>query len=180
MMKNKQKENHSRFVALDFEVLDSAWRANVCQIGIAVIENNKITDKKCYMVCPPSKEENYYCVKTHGIHYKDVENAPDFPTVWKEINEKYIKGSPIIAHNVGFEKSCINACNEEFDTENNYEYIDTLKLSRKYFPKLYNHKLNTVCEKINHKIENYHNALEDSVACAKIFITLNKKYKLYD
>lgn len=169
----------NRFVALDFEVLDSAWRATVCSIGLAVIENNKITDKFYSLICPPSKNENYYCVLTHGLHYEDVKNSPDFLKVWNEIDEKYIKGSPIIAHNVGFEKSCINACNEEFGTNNDYIYIDTLNLSRKYFPKLHNHKLDTVCEAIKHNLKNYHNALEDAEACAKIFIKLNKKYKLY-
>ena len=177
-MKKNKKENNNRFVALDFEILNQ-WRACVISIGIVIIENNKIIDKKYYTVCPPSKEENYYCVMTQGIHYDDVKDCPDFPTIWEEIDKKYIKGSPIIAHNVGFEKSCINACNEEFNTNNKYEYIDTLKLSRKYFPKLYNHKLDTVCEAIKHKIKNYHNAKEDAIACAKLFIYLNKKYNLY-
>ena len=169
---------NNRYVAIDFETL-SQWRCCICQIGITVIENDKITESKCYLVCPPSKEENYYCVQTHGIRYDDVKDAPDFPTVWEEIDKKYIKGSPLIAHNVGFEKSCIIACNEEFGTNCEYEFIDTLKLSRKYFPKLHNHKLNTVCEKIHHNLIHHHNALDDSIAAAKIFIKINKKYKLY-
>lgn len=178
MKKDKNENKINRFVAIDFEILNE-WRASIISIGIVVIEDNKIKTKKYYTVCPPSKNENYYCVQTHGMHYEDVKDSPDFPTVWKEIDEKYIKGSPLIAHNVGFEKSCINACNEEFGTNNNYEYIDTLKLSRKYFPKLDNHKLNTVSEAIKHNLENYHQADADALACAKIFIKLNKKYKLY-
>lgn len=175
MKKNKdEKLNKNRFIALDFETLNE-WRASVISIGIIVIEDNKIKTKKYYTVCPPSKDENYYCVQTHGLHYDDVKDSPDFPTIWNEIDKKYIKGSPIIAHNVGFEKSCINACNEEFGTNNKYEYIDTLKLSRKFFPKLTNHKLNTVSEAIKHNLKNYHNAIDDALACAKIFIKLNKK-----
>lgn len=170
---------NSRFVAIDMEILDSAWRASVISIGVVVIENNKIKTKKYYTVCPPSKSENYYCVQTHGLHYDDVKDSPDFPTVWNEIDKKYIKRSPIIAHNVSFEKSCINTCNEEFDTNNDYEYIDTLKLSRKYFPDLENHKLDTICEAIDYDLKNYHNAAEDAEACANVFLTLNKKYNIY-
>lgn len=172
------EREQNRFIAIDFETL-SSWRATIISIGIVVIEDNKIKDKKYYTVCPPSKEENFYCVQTHGIHYEDVKDSPDFPTVWEEIDKKYIKGCPLIAHNVGFEKSCINACNEEFGTNNDYEYIDTLKLSKKYFPKLNNHKLNTVSEAIKHDLKNHHRADADAIACAKIFIKLNKKYKIY-
>ena len=180
MKKNKdEKLIKNRFIALDFETLNE-WRASVISIGIIVIEDNKIKTKKYYTVCPPSKDENYYCVQTHGLHYDDVKDSPDFPTIWNEIDEKYIKGCPIIAHNVGFEKSCINACNEEFGTNSDYEYIDTLKLSRKYFPKLNNHKLNTVSEAIKHNLENYHKADDDALACAKIFIKIKKKYKLFE
>lgn len=181
LMKVKEKKDEKtnvRFVAIDFETL-SEWRACIISIGIVVIEDNKIKEKKYYTVCPPSKEENYYCVQTHGMHYEDVKDSPDFPTIWKEIDEKYIKGSPLVAHNIGFEKSCINACNEEFGTNSDYEYIDTLKLSRQYFPKLENHKLNTVSEAIKHNLEHYHNAQDDALACAKIFIKINKKHKLY-
>lgn len=180
MEENNGKGNvNNRFVAIDFEVLDSAWRATVISIGVAVIENEKITQKKYYTVCPPSKNENFYCVQVHGIHYDDVKDSPDFKTVWDEIDSKYIKGSPLIAHNIGFEKSCINACADEFGTNSDYTYIDTLKLSRKYFPKLSNHKLNTVSEAISHNLRNYHRADADAEACAKIFIKLNKKHKLY-
>ena len=91
-----------------------------------------------------------------------------------------IKGCPIIAHNVGFEKSCINACNETFDTPNDYTYIDTLKLARKYLKSLTNHKLDTVCENLNIKLKHHHNAADDAKACGEIFIKLKKKFKLND
>ena len=174
----KKYKESNRYVALDFETMDT-WRATVCSLAVVIIEDNKIVDKFYSLVCPPSKNENPYCVMTHGLHYKDVENAPDFPTVWKKV-DKMIKGCPIIAHNVGFEKSCINACNETFDTPNDYTYIDTLKLARKYLKSLTNHKLDTVCENLNIKLRHHHNAADDAKACGEIFIKLKKKFKLND
>ena len=173
-----RKKKNNRYVAIDFEKLDTL-PSSVCSVGVAVIENNQITDTFYSLVCPPSKNENYYCVQTHGLHYKDVKNAPKFPQVWKKV-DKMIKGCPIIAHNVGFEKSCINACNETFDTPNDYTYIDTLKLARKYLKSLTNHKLDTVCESLNIKLKHHHNAADDAKACGEIFIKLKKKFKLND
>lgn len=172
------KRNKNKYAAIDFETMDTI-RSSVCSLSVVIIENYKITNTFYSLVKPNTRYENPYCVQTHGLHYEDVKNAPTFPEVWKEV-EKLIDGCILIAHNVGFEKSCINACHEEFGTNNDYEYIDTLSLSRKFLKKLNNHKLNTVCEHLNIDLKNHHNALDDAKACANIFIKLNKKYKLYD
>ena len=160
------KENivkNNRFVAIDFETLEY-WRASVISIGIVIIENNQIV------------VESYHCVKIHGLHYKDVKNYPKFDEIWEKIDREYIKGSPIIAHNVGFEKSCINECGDFFGTNTDYVYYDTLNMSRKYINKLENYKLDTVSKFVHHKLNHHHNALEDAKACAAIFIYLNKKH----
>ena len=168
----------NRYVAIDFEKLDTL-PVSVCSVGIAVIENNKIVDTYYSLVCPPSKNENYYCVQTHGLHYKDVKNAPTFPQIWKKI-DKIIGKSPLIAHNYGVERGCINACNEYYDTDYKYEYICTLSLSRKYLPKLESKGLDLVCEALNYNMGEHHNALDDAIASAEIFIRLKEKFKLKD
>lgn len=162
-----------RYVALDFETLDT-WRASVCSVGCVIIENNKIVDEFYSLVCPPSRFENKYCVEVHGIHYNDVKNSPTFPEVWEKIDEM-IGDSPIIAHNAGFEKSCINACADEFGTNCDYHYIDTLKLSRELLPNLQNHRLDTVCRHLKIPLKEHHNALEDAKACGKCLIELNNR-----
>lgn len=164
----------NRYVAIDFETLDT-WRASVCSVGIAVINDNKITDTFYSLICPTSKNENYYCCKVHGLSYNDVKDSPKFQDIWWKIDEKYIKGCPLIAHNVGFEKSCINACNQEFGTNNDYVYIDTLRMGRKQIKGLKNYQLDTVCESLGYKLKNHHNALDDAKACAEIFTRLNNK-----
>lgn len=168
-------KNKNRYVALDFETLDT-WRASVCAVGCVVIENNQIVEEFHSLICPPSKYENPFCVEVHGIHYNDVKNSPTFPQVWEKI-DKMIGDSPIVAHNYGFEKSCINACSEEFGTNNDYEYIDTLKLSRNTLPFLPNHKLDTVCNYFNVELKKHHNALDDARACGNLLIEINKRRK---
>ena len=79
-----RKNKNNRYVAIDFEKLDT-MPISVCSIGLAVIENNKITDTFYSLVCPPSKNENYYCVNTHGLHYNDVKQYLTY------VNEVYGK-----------------------------------------------------------------------------------------
>lgn len=173
-----KKKKNNRYVAIDFEKMDTL-PSSVCSIGVAVIENNEITDTFYSLVCPPTKNENYYCVQTHGLHYKDVKNAPKFNEIWKKV-DKMINGCPVIAHNFGIERGCINACNEEYDTDYNYEYICTLALSRKYLSELPSKGLDLVCEALNYKMGYHHNALDDAIASAEVFLRIKDKFKLKD
>lgn len=173
-----RKKKNNRYVAIDFEKLDT-MPSSVCSVGVAVIENNQIIDTFYSLVCPPSKNENYYCVQTHGLHYKDVKNAPKFPQVWKKV-DKIINGCPVIAHNYGVERGCINACNEYYETEYNYDYICTLALSRKYLSDLPSKGLDLVCEALNYKMGYHHNALDDAIASAEVFLRIKNKFNLKD
>ncbi len=168
----------NRYVAIDFEKLDTL-PVSVCSIGGAVIGNEKITKTFYYLVCPPTKNENYYCTQTHGLHYKDVENQLTFDKVWKKIDE-IIDGSPLITHNFGTERGCINACNAYFESNYNYEYICTLALSRKYLKDLPSKGLDMVCEALNYKMGFHHNAKDDAIAAAQVFLRIKKKFKLKD
>jgi len=173
-----KKKKNDRYVAIDFEKMDTL-PSSVCSIGVAVVENNQIVDTFYTLVCPPTKNENYYCVQTHGLHYKDVRNAPKFSEIWPKI-DKMISGSPLIAHNFGVERGCINACNEEYGTDYSYKYICTLALSRKYLKKLPSKGLDLVCEALNYKMGYHHNALDDAIASAEVFLRIKKKFKIKD
>ena len=162
-----------RFVAIDFETMDN-WRATICSVGIAVFENGVMTDTYYSLVCPPSKSENYFCCKVHGLRYKDVKDSPSFSEIWPMINEKYINGSPLVAHNTSFEKGCIEAYGEAYGTKTDYQYIDTLDLSRKNITWIKSHSLNFVCEALKYKLKHHHNALEDAIACGIVLVRINK------
>lgn len=170
--------NIHRYAVLDFEKMDT-MPISVCSVGVVIIENDKITDKFYSLICPPTKSENYYCCQTHGLTYKDVQNAPTYEEIWEKV-DKMIDGCPIVAHNFGTERGCINACSEEFGTKNDYDYICTLALSRKYLSHLESKSLDLVCEALNYKMGQHHNALDDAIATAEAFIRIKKKFNLKD
>lgn len=46
----------------------------------------------------------------------------------------------------------------------------TVRTSKTLFPEFENHKLNTVSKKLGISLDNHHNALDDSLACANILL----------
>jgi DNA polymerase-3 subunit epsilon len=53
-----------------------------------------------------------------------------------------------------------------------YEFYDTLSVSRRKLRNLPNHQLQTVAQACGYCLENHHHALADAEACARIAIEL--------
>ena len=64
--------------------------------------------------------------------------------------------------------------------ENDYEYIDTLKLSRQNLHNMKDYKLDTVCKRLKVKLLHHHNALDDARACGEVYSKIRQKYLLTD
>ena len=83
----------------------------------------------------------------------------------------------MVAHNASFDCSVLAGCLDYYGLEQpNYLSLCTVKTSRKLFPEFPNHKLNTVCENLNITLNNHHDALEDSRACAEILLQQEQRF----
>ena len=69
------------FVAIDFETATSNY-TSVCSLGICVVENNKITDRKEILIKPEPFEFIDYNIKIHGITPDMVVNKPTLADYW--------------------------------------------------------------------------------------------------
>ena len=98
----------------------------------------------------------------------DTDTAPVFPEVWKQI-EPLIEGLPLVAHNKPFDEGCLKAVFRVYQMDYpDYEFYDTLCVSRRVLPELDNHQLHTVAAACGYQLENHHHALADAEACAWI------------
>ena len=70
------------FVVIDFETANE-FADSVCQIGLAVVENNSVTAATDFMIRPPY--ENFIYTNIHGITFNDVRNAATFDALWRQI-----------------------------------------------------------------------------------------------
>ncbi len=155
------------FAAIDFETANNE-RSSVCSVGIVIVRNGCITDTFYSLINPEPHYYHYRCSQVHGLTREDTEDAPVFPIVWRQI-EPMIEGLPLVAHNRPFDESCLKAVFRVYQMDYpDYEFLDTLRISRRVFPELPNHQLHTVAARCGYRLDNHHHALADAEACAWI------------
>ena len=164
------------FVAIDFETATSNY-TSVCSLGICVVENNKITDRKEILIKPEPFEFNDYNIKIHGITPDMVVNKPTLADYWDKL-KPYLDHKTVIAHNAGFDVGALCATLEHFNIPfPTFDYLCTVKLSQKAYPELPSHKLNNLCDALGIHFH-HHRAYDDAYACAAVMVRILEDYSL--
>ena len=164
------------FVAIDFETATSNY-TSVCSLGICVVENNKITDRKEILIKPEPFEFNDYNIKIHGITPDMVVNKPTLADYWDKL-KPYLDHKTVIAHNAGFDVGALCATLEHFNIPfPTFDYLCTVKLSQKAYPELPSHKLNNLCDALGIHFH-HHRAYDDACACAAVMVRILDKRKI--
>ncbi|MBE9389667.1 3'-5' exonuclease [Vagococcus salmoninarum] len=157
------------FIAFDFETAN-AQKHSACSVALIMVQDDKIVGRY-YSLIKPETDFHWRNIQVHGIQPEDVVDASTFPEVWEEIKGFFQENRLIVAHNAAFDCNVLKGCLEYYNLEQpHYLSLCTVKTSRKLFPNFENHRLNTVCDYLNITLDNHHNALEDSIACANILL----------
>ncbi|MEJ8306411.1 exonuclease domain-containing protein [Saccharibacillus sacchari] len=156
------------FVAIDFETANSK-RASVCAVGLVEVRGGRIVDEY-YTLVNPHDDFDYFCIAVHGITPDQVEDAPSFADIWPEMRSR-IEGRVLVAHNASFDMSVLRRSTEEYGLElPHIQYMCSFLLSRKIWPAMPNHKLNTVASQLGLSAFKHHDAIEDARTSAKIML----------
>ncbi|MDM8158505.1 exonuclease domain-containing protein [Labilibaculum sp. K2S] len=156
------------FTAIDFETANGQ-RNSACSLGLVRVENGLIVESKDWLISPPEMYFHPMNVSIHGITEEDVMNKPSFNYIWEEV-EDYLHGKMVIAHNASFDVSVLRACLETYNIRfPEFDYLCTVQICRNIWPNMPNHKLNTIAHLFDIPLR-HHDALEDTLACAKIAI----------
>lgn len=149
---------------------------SACSLALVMVKDSQIVGEY-YSLIKPETDFFWKNIQIHGIHEKDVADAPKFPAVWREIEKYYQANRLIVAHNAGFDTKVLAGCLAYYDIpQPHYLSLCTVRTSRKLYPNFVNHRLNTVCEQLQIPLDHHHDALEDSRACAKILLTQEKRF----
>ena len=156
------------FAAIDFETANNE-RSSVCSVGIVIVRNGEIQESFYSLIQPEPNYYSYWCTRVHGLCRQDTEEAPVFPKVWAQIEQK-IEGLPLVAHNSMFDEGCLKAVFKVYRMDYpDYVFHDTLAASRRHFGRaLPNHQLQTVARACGYDLTRHHHALADAEACAWI------------
>lgn len=147
------------FTAIDFETATGS-RNSICQVGLVRVMGGKVVDQVNVLVRPPRNEYNSFNTQIHGITPSMTAQALPFDKVWPAL-EHYIAGQHLVAHNMGFDQSCLE------QTLTHYG-IAVPRYTTHCTYKLYRKKLSLLCQVHNIQL-NHHDALSDALACAQLF-----------
>lgn len=163
-----------RFAAIDFETANSR-RSSICSIGIAIVENDLVIDSIYTLVRPMPDFYSRWNTEVHGLTAADTCNALNFEEAWGQIAPK-LKNLPLVAHNSSFDEGCLKAAHQVYDLAYpNYPFYCTCRMSRKMYPFLVNHQLQTVASHCGYDLANHHHAMADAYACAHIAVSMMRE-----
>ena len=156
------------YIAFDVETPNSA-NDRMSAIGLTLIYNGKITDR-FYTLINPETYFSPFNSELTGIYPEDVASAPTFPEVWAMIENAMSRGT-LVAHNAPFDMSVLAKCLRDYGIiwKARVPYLCTCTLSKRTFRELSNHKLNTLCDCLDIRLE-HHNAGSDADACANLLL----------
>ncbi|MFV0556045.1 MAG: exonuclease domain-containing protein [Lactovum sp.] len=167
----------TRYAVVDLEATDSSSKLDqkkkIIQIGIIILENGKIIDQFSSEVNPHESLTKKIVTLT-GLTDEKLNLAPDFPEIIPEIL-KYLKGTTFVAHNVKFDWNLLSSSLAEYGYSLNNPRIDTVELSKIFFPRLEKYKLEFLKEELNLENSPSHTALSDARQTAFLLLKIQEK-----
>jgi DNA polymerase-3 subunit epsilon len=163
------RDSNCSFCAIDFETA-CYQRASACAVGLVRVKEGQIDETFYTLIKPPLGMEILPSFTSiHGITNREVAKAPTFENIWPVLKE-FIGNDFLVAHNSSFDKSVLRYCLGYYGIEYAVpDFVCTVQCSRRKWPELYNHKLDTVSRYLGIELT-HHEALSDSLACAKIYL----------
>lgn len=175
MIETKVKLND--YVVIDIEN-PNRYADSICQIGIIQVKNNEIVYKKSMLINPESNFDDIN-MRVNKITPNMVKNSITFNEYWKEIKD-IITNNVIIGHGIKFDISVISKALNKYEIKlPKLKLICTQHLCQKYLdiPK---YRLDYVCDYLNIKLDNHHDAFNDAEASLKIFEYIKNNYDISD
>lgn len=160
----RNKTDKLSFVAIDFETA-TAKRYSACQLGVVVVENGIIKDKKCFLIQPPNNEYSKMNTTVHGISSKHTVDKPNFLQQWPII-KGLVNDSYIVCHNSDFDIDVLKS------TCNYYGISDLRIKDIKCTYQMTGYSLIEACQGLAIPVSGHHDALNDAEMCANIYIKL--------
>ena len=155
------------FVAIDFET-GNPRRVSACAIGYAMVSDGSIIETNGHLIKPIGGHAPFQS-KIYGIKDEHTFDKPKFGDLFSEIKD--IFNYPLVGHSL-FDKQVLNALSDHFGLRLRFDYTDSSAVAKERLPNLKNHKLKTLAKHFKLLKFKHHDATEDAIACANIFLRL--------
>jgi DNA polymerase-3 subunit epsilon len=156
-----------KFIAIDFETANPQ-RVSACALGYAKISTFKVVETKGLLIKPVGGHAPFQS-KIHGIKEEHTHDKPYFGELFPQI--RGIFDYPLVAHSL-FDKQVLTALSEHFHLGLKFDYTDSCSIAKNMLPGLKDSKLKTLVKYYGLPSFKHHDAREDALACAKVFLKL--------
>jgi len=162
--------NDVTFVAFDVETTGfNRDFDRIIEIGGVKFKGGKVVESRTWLINPGSKIPKQ-AQMVHGITDAMVADAQEFQLVFAEFS-KFVGDAVLLAHNAGFDVRFMRA---EIERNNlkpvTNAVLDTLKISRKAYPELESHSLESLKRELNLPSSGIHRALPDAVQVKNLIL----------
>ena len=156
------------FTAIDFETANRR-RDSACQLAAVRVRHGSIVDSWKWMIRPVPCQFSAGNIRIHGITPDDVAGSPTFGECWSEIADR-LDGETLVAHNASFDIGVLRACLTAHRCEiPELSYTCTRAVAKAAWPHQRRFGLKPLGNWLGIDFK-HHDALEDSIACAKILL----------
>ena len=154
------------YTAIDFETATDRQNS-ACSVAVVEVRDGKIARTYSTLIRPPRLEFSTFNIRIHGITPEMVEHERGFAGIWPELRP-FLENRIVFAHNAPFDMGVLrSSLLANHIAPPDFFQCCTVQISRRAWPELPNHKLNTVGDFL-HLDFRHHDALEDARACAAI------------
>ena len=161
------------FVAMDFETAAGPWDT-ACSVSLVRVRNGLIVDHYSTLINPEC-EFSPFNIRINHITPEMVEDAPTFPEIVPALCD-FIGEDVLVAHNASFDMGVLNSMFERYQVPMpHFDSLCTVQAARRAYPDFPDHKLKTLCNKLDISLENHHDAACDACACANVLNAIADK-----
>ncbi|KLU03142.1 DNA ligase [Rhodopirellula islandica] len=154
------------FTAIDFETA-TRRSDSACQLAAVRVRGGEIVDSVSWLIRPRPFVFSPANIQIHGITPGMVRDESEFGELWPDI-QSTLGDDCLIAHNASFDLGVLMACLESHDHPvPEMQYSCTRAIARRTWPQQPRFGLKPLSDWLGIRFR-HHDALEDSVACAKI------------
>ncbi|WP_245662082.1 PolC-type DNA polymerase III [Melghirimyces thermohalophilus] len=152
------------YVVFDVETTGlSAVHDEIIELAAVKVEKGEIVDRFEAFI-NPHRPLSATITELTGITDDMVKDAPDLSDVLPRFLS-FIQGCVLVAHNARFDMGFLQeGCKKIGKDPVDNPVIDTLELGRFLYPRLKNHRLNTLCKKFDIDLTQHHRAIYDAEA----------------
>lgn len=164
------------FTAIDFETA-TRQSDSACQLAAVRVRGGEIVDSASWLIRPRPFYISPQNIQIHGITPAMVRGEPEFGDLWPAIRET-LGEDCLIAHNAAFDLGVLIAClNTHRHPVPEMQYSCTRAIAKRTWPSQPRFGLKPLSDWLGVRFK-HHDALEDSIACAKIAIAAAQELKV--